>query len=262
MLDNANHLRLLSFRLNGTSADTLCEGRFAPTPTLKYGQPVHTFPPLRRMHSVPGASSSSIIFDCAYLNLCLIDAEAHHCCFPLMLETLRTQQAQISNKENALFLVNYSMAPQEVREALTSLFAAAFRGGALAGLEVMNHQEVVHQSDNSCFASLPMAPGDGGLGSFQAYYRGPNLGAQCIQLSLHRPLKLEGLRFGALYCLLQVEFTIAPNRYRNVTLLWCPCITIQPHQQFPEPLKKTLRSTWSITRFVGSSIIRASPAAD
>ena len=88
--------------------------------------------------------------DCAYLNLCLIDADAHHCRFPLMLETLRTQQAQVSSKENVLFLVNYSMVRQEVRDTITSLFAAAFRNGALPDLSVIRHKEVVHRCNDAC----------------------------------------------------------------------------------------------------------------
>ena len=117
------------------------------------------------MQSVSRDNLPSNAFDCAYLNLCFIDADAHQCRFPLMLETLQTEQAQVSNRENVLFLVNYSMASQQVREAITALFAEALRSGALVDLHVIHHQEVAHREDKDCFANLPIAPGDGGLAS-------------------------------------------------------------------------------------------------
>ena len=165
-------------------------------------------------------SISNGAFNNSCLNLCLIDADVHGCRFPQILKALHAQQAETPTSENVFFLVNYSMASQEVRNAITSLFTASMHTGALADLRLVKHKEAVHRCDELSSAWMRETDDDKGLGSFQAFYRGPSFRAQCIQLSLHRPLEFEGLQFGALYCLLQVELTIAPGRCRNVSFLW------------------------------------------
>ena len=101
----------------------------------------------------------------SYLNLCVIDADAYECRFPLILRALHAQQAQIPGSENVLFLVNYSMASQEVRDTIMSLFTDSMHTGALADLRLVKHKEAVHRCDELSHMRVRKTDDDRGLGT-------------------------------------------------------------------------------------------------
>ena len=140
-----------------------------------------------------------------YIHLCLIEAEVYGCQFPRLLRALRTQQSLVPPSENAVFLINYSAADRRVRDTLTSLFEASVKAGVLSGLQTVEHREAVYRDEDR---HDDVQDEDGCLSSFQVFYRGPAIHSQCIQLSLHMPIRFDGLQFGALYCLVQMELSL------------------------------------------------------
>ena len=183
----------------------------------------------------PPTHTSLDATSCLYLSLCLIDADLYNCQFPQLLGALQIQQALVPPSENVLFLVNYSSAHRDVRDLITSLFAASASTGALADLQLVDHREAVHQRRNLHGLTWEERDEDNCLGSFQTLCRGPSMHGQCIRLSLHRPTKFEGLNFGVLYCLLQVVLGTVSGERRSVSFLWCPNLFVYTHCAFPNP---------------------------
>ena len=166
------------------------------------------------------------------IHLCLLEAEFYCCQFPRLLHVLQSQHALVPPAENIVFLINYSSAGRRVRDTLTALFEAAAKSGTLRDLQTVEHREATYVDG---IGHDDVQDEERFLSSFQVFYRGPGIRAQCNQLSLHMPLRFDGLQFGALYCLVQMNLSLHNGHSRKACFLWCPNLAVHPGCEFPNP---------------------------